>query len=148
MNAPGRAFHNCEWPAGLPDQGNTPNEGNGKVRYLSNVRFNICPENSRYPGGGYATEKLVHAILAGTVPVYWGDAVDADKAFFNFRRVIVFDGESNASVVEQVRRLHDEVPFRRDWFAQPKLAPTAKAWVADWADVATKLVAAAYARRS
>jgi hypothetical protein len=145
VSAPGRAFHNCDWPAGLPTQGNTPNEGNGKVTYLSGVRFNICPENSRYRGGGYTTEKLVHALLAGTVPIYWGDAVEADAAFFNFRRVIVFDGESNASVVEQVRRLDDEAAFRAAWFARPKLNQNAQVWVDDWAAKAINVVAAAFA---
>lgn len=147
VRAPGRAFHNCEWPAGLPTQGNTPNEGNGKVTYLADVRFNICPENSRTPGGGYATEKLVHSLLAGAVPVYWGDAVEADGDFFNFRRVIVYDGDSNESVISTVRQLENDANFRAEWLAQPLLSRNAQAWVSEWASAATRVVAAAFASK-
>ena len=143
VRAPGRAFHNCEWPVGLPTQGNTPNEGNGKVTYLSDVRFNICPENSRTPGGGYATEKLVHSLLAGTVPVYWGDAVEADAGFFNFNRVIVYDGENNMSVVDTVRRLEDDAAYRADWLSQPLLASSAQAFIDAWFASASRIVSEA-----
>ena len=34
------------------------------------VKYNICPENSKFPG--YHTEKIFHALEAGTVPIYWG----------------------------------------------------------------------------
>jgi hypothetical protein len=145
VRAPGRAFHNCEWPEGLPTQGNTPNEGNGKVTYLEDVRFNICPENSRTPGGGYATEKLVHSLLAGTVPIYWGDAVEADANFFNFRRVIVYNGSNNESVTDTVRRLESNAMFRAEWLSQPLLSPKAEAWVDEWASAAIRIVAAAAA---
>ena len=148
VRAPGRAFHNCEWPAGLPTQGNTPNEGNGKVTYLADVRFNLCPENSRTLGGGYATEKLVHSLLAGAVPVYWGDAIEADGDFFNFRRVIAYDGVNNESVVAVVHRLEADADFRADWLSQPLLAPKAQAWVNEWTSAATRIVAAASAGRS
>lgn len=143
VRAPGRAFHNCEWPEGLPTQGNTPNEGNGKVTYLSDVRFNICPENSQSPGGGYATEKLVHSFLAGAVPIYWGDASSADAAFFNFQRVIVYNGSNNESVTMTVRRLERNAAFRAEWFSRPILQPSAQQWVDSWAKSASRLVASA-----
>ena len=146
VRAPGRAFHNWEWPADLHDQGNTPNEGGGKVAFLKDVRFTICPENSRSPSGGYATEKLVHAMLAGTVPVYWGDAAIADASFFNFDRILLFDGASNRSIVETVRRLEDDAAFRSKYLAQPLLAPTAREWLRNWTAAAVKLVAAAHRR--
>jgi hypothetical protein len=138
VDAPGAAFHNAPWPTNLANQGNTPNEGGGKLAYLRDARFNVCPENSRAKGGGYATEKLPHALLAGCVPVYWGDAVDADASFFNFRRVIVFDGGENASLVvaDAVKRLENDAAFRDEWFAQPLLAPTAREWLRNWTDAA------------
>ena len=43
-----------------------------KINFLSNVKYNICPENSKSPL--YYTEKIFHALEAGCVPIYW--AVD------------------------------------------------------------------------
>ena len=42
-----------------------------KNEWLKDYKFNICFENSSYPG--YLTEKLFDAYNAGCVPIYWGD---------------------------------------------------------------------------
>jgi hypothetical protein len=42
-----------------------------KFDLLKQFRFNICFENSTYPG--YYTEKLVHAWVGGCVPLYFAD---------------------------------------------------------------------------
>lgn len=42
-----------------------------KHKWLQNYKFNLCFENSSYPG--YLTEKLFDAYNAGCVPIYWGD---------------------------------------------------------------------------
>lgn len=41
-----------------------------KIDIIKDYNFNICYENSI--GTGYVTEKLFEALLAGTVPIYWG----------------------------------------------------------------------------
>lgn len=41
------------------------------VGFLSQYKFVIAFENSSYPG--YTTEKLANAMLANTVPIYWGN---------------------------------------------------------------------------
>jgi hypothetical protein len=49
--------------------------------------FTIAFENSQTPG--YVTEKLLHAFIAGTIPIYWGDPRIAEdfnpKAFIHLR---------------------------------------------------------------
>lgn len=42
-----------------------------KHKWLQEYKFNLCFENSSYPG--YLTEKLFDAYNAGCVPIYWGD---------------------------------------------------------------------------
>lgn len=42
-----------------------------KQKWLQEYKFNLCFENSSYPG--YLTEKLIDAYSAGCVPIYWGD---------------------------------------------------------------------------
>jgi hypothetical protein len=56
-----------------------------KAEILRNFGFNLCPENSLYPG--YYTEKVPEAFAAGSVPLGWADehvAVDFNPdAFIN-----------------------------------------------------------------
>jgi len=42
-----------------------------KVNFLKNYKFCICYENKSI--SGYTTEKILHALVAGCVPIYWGD---------------------------------------------------------------------------
>jgi hypothetical protein len=42
-----------------------------KLDVLREFAFNLCPENSMYPG--YYTEKIPEAFMAGTLPVTWAD---------------------------------------------------------------------------
>lgn len=62
------------------------NSGIAKMNFLKDYKFNLCFENSSYPG--YATEKLYEAYMYGTVPIYWGSTtIDCDfntKAFLNW----------------------------------------------------------------
>ena len=133
VDAPGKAFHNMEWPAGLPNH-----HLNGKVEFLRGYRFNLCPENSRTRGaGGYNTEKLAHAHLAGAVPVYWGDPID--EAVWNPARVIVFTGSNAEEVVGTMARLESDAGFRDAWFARPVLAGTAAGWMRGWCERAAGL---------
>ena len=134
VDAPGKAFHNIKWPPDLPNH-----HLNGKVEFLTGYRFNLSPENSLTRGaGGYTTEKLAHAHLAGAVPVYWGDPIDEEV--WNPERVIFFNGSNEDEVVGTMRRLQDDEDFRTAWFARPVLAPSAATWVRSWCDVAAEML--------
>lgn len=56
-----------------------------KVKFMGDYKFNLCFENSSYPG--YCTEKLFEALCAKTIPIYWGSSTAAldfnPKAFLN-----------------------------------------------------------------
>jgi hypothetical protein len=56
-----------------------------KVDLLEKYRYNICFENSIYPG--YVTEKLLEAKVAGCIPIYYGtETANTDfneKCFIN-----------------------------------------------------------------
>ncbi len=68
VDAAGPLFNNVGYvlPRGHEAQKN-------KMEFLKDYRFNLCYENSSYPG--YVTEKLTHAFIAGTMPIYWGSPV-------------------------------------------------------------------------
>jgi hypothetical protein len=128
VTSPGGAFHNSEWPFDLPT-----GHLDGKPAFLTRFRFNICPENSLSVDGdgGYNTEKLPQALAAGTVPIYWGDAVE--PGVFNPARILRFNG-STAAITAAVARLESDAAAADAFFAQPALLPTAQAWVDAWCD--------------
>jgi len=73
-----------------------------KLGFCSQYKFNIAFENSVYPG--YVTEKLVDALAAQTVPVYYGDPlVDRDVNPGCFIRVR--DEADVARAIEEIKRL-------------------------------------------
>lgn len=92
-----------------------------KIDFQSSCKFSIAFENASSPG--YTTEKLVHAFISKTVPIYWGNPeVDKDfnpKAFINCH-----DYENFEEVIERVKELdqNDEMylsvlkepPFRNN----------------------------------
>ena len=58
-----------------------------KVDFLKDYKFSICFENNIHPDGGYYTEKIIHAKVAGNVPIYFCDQKISyemnDKSFLN-----------------------------------------------------------------
>ncbi|MFT6718685.1 MAG: hypothetical protein ACJAY8_001081, partial [Sphingobacteriales bacterium] len=57
-----------------------------KMKFLDQYRFNIAFENALHPG--YTTEKIVEAMAAQTIPIYYGhDSIDLEfnkASFFNY----------------------------------------------------------------
>ncbi len=80
-----------------------------KVLYQRRFRFTIACENWSHPG--YVSEKLYDALLAGTIPIYWGSPTvtgDVDeRAFIN---------------CHAFRGVDDVVATVRDIDADPRLA--------------------------
>lgn len=96
VSCPGSLFHNDPL---LKQQ-----YSNDKLLYLRDFRFTICPENSSYPG--YITEKLLHAFLAGCIPIYWGD-VQLEPGVFNPDAVLTWHtGQDNQDLIEQIRYIN------------------------------------------
>ena len=126
VDGTGAAFHTMDWPAELPN-----NYLHGKVPFLRRYRFSVCPENSRSSDGGYTSEKMPQALVAGAVPVYWGDAPAAEV--WSEGRVLRWsEGDGGAAALEIVRQLESNLTFQREWFARPELVAGADAWVASW----------------
>lgn len=77
-------------------------DGMGKLAFISSSKFSIAAESCEQPG--FVTEKLVHAWLANTVPIYFG-APDISqwfnpKAFLDARNYPNLD-----SLLAEVKRL-------------------------------------------
>ncbi len=69
------------------------------ISFFQSCKFVISAENSISPG--YVTEKILQAMLAGSVPIYWGDSFA--KQIFNEKRFI--DVRSAASMKDLIARV-------------------------------------------
>jgi GR25 family glycosyltransferase involved in LPS biosynthesis len=71
VDSGGNLYNNIGGPLALK----YPGGGSGdlsKYHFFSDRRFSISFENAQSPG--YITEKVLHAKMAGCVPLYWGDS--------------------------------------------------------------------------
>lgn len=87
-----------------------------KLKFLNNYKFNLCFENSSYPG--YATEKLYEALCAKTVPIYWGSpTIECDfntKAFLNWH-----DYQDDEVFFEAIKEIDENPDMYEEMYLQP-----------------------------
>ncbi len=79
--------------------------------FQSRCKFSIACENSWYKG--YTTEKLINALNAGTIPIYWGNSDISD--IVNSAAIInCHDYHDVDDIVEEVKRLdQDDAAYKR-----------------------------------
>jgi hypothetical protein len=76
--------------------GRSINTVDDKINLLKRYKFNLCFENVRYPG--YITEKIFDAMIANTIPVYFGAPDIAD--------FVPYEAFIDASVFSDFEELH------------------------------------------
>jgi len=87
-----------------------------KMDIISEYKFCMCFENSVYPG--YFTEKLLHAKVAGCVPIYY-----SDKSFgldFNIKSCINLINYNNIDeMIEDIKRIDKNDLLYKEIINQP-----------------------------
>lgn len=87
-----------------------------KQEYLPKFKFNMCFENSSYPG--YATEKLYEALCGNTIPIYWGSTtIECDfnsKAFLNWH-----DYQNDDLFIEAIKKVDNDPDLYQEIYLQP-----------------------------
>jgi hypothetical protein len=90
----------------------------GKIDWMRNYKFHIAFENSMLPG--YTTEKLCQALMARTLPLYWGNPRVAED--FNPRSFInASDFPNLDALVERVIELDRDDAKYLEYLSQPAL---------------------------
>jgi len=87
-----------------------------KQAFLAECRFTIAFENESSPG--YCTEKIADSMLAGSIPIYWGDPLvgrDFDTRSF----LSAHDGGSLADLVDRVVAVDRDPDLQRRMLAHP-----------------------------
>lgn len=116
VDSAGRLFNNIgdEIFAGLGGGGGELK----KIEFLKNYKFCLAYENAS--SQGYTTEKLLHAKVAGCIPIYWGDPkVERDfdtKGFIDARKFA-----SPEELIEAVRKIDENPSAYLQMYAVPAL---------------------------
>jgi hypothetical protein len=87
-----------------------------KHAFLSECRFTIAFENESHPG--YTTEKLPEAMLADSIPIYWGDPLvgrDFDTTSF----LSAHDSASLDDLVDRVVAVEESPELQRQLLSRP-----------------------------
>jgi len=83
-----------------------------KLRDLAHYRFNVCLENTAFDY--YCTEKIWHAIQAGTLPIYWGAN---NKIYDHFPKgsfIDLAEFESNAHLIDFLKSMPENEYLSRN----------------------------------
>lgn len=92
-----------------------------KFAFDSTHRFSLCFENGAH--NGYTTEKLVQALAAKTVPIYWGDP--AVGRVFNKKAFIDANSYENIdSLIERIKELDENDVAYLQTLREPALLPS------------------------
>jgi len=87
-----------------------------KTEFLRPYKFNIAFENAAVPG--YTTEKIVEAMQARCLPLYWGNPRIAEefnpKSFLNYA-----DFPSEEALIEKIIELDKDDTKYMEYFRQP-----------------------------
>lgn len=87
-----------------------------KLDTISNYKFSVCFENTSYPG--YFTEKLLHAKVAGTIPIYFSD-LSFDKDFNNKCCLNLNSYENETQLLEDIKKIDADVNLYNNILNQP-----------------------------
>lgn len=87
-----------------------------KSSFLRNYKFTIAFENSSYPG--YTTEKILHALESGSIPIYWGNP-DIHKDFNPSAFINCHDFECFEDVIKRIIEVDNDDSLYREYLRQP-----------------------------
>jgi alpha(1,3/1,4) fucosyltransferase len=105
---------------------------NNKLEFQSEYKFSLAFENNAYRNTrlGYTTEKIMEAMKANTIPIYWGnDWVDRDfnkKSFINY-----YDFKNEEEMIEYIIYLDNNKSeymkvLSEPWFVNNEIPETNK----------------------
>lgn len=75
------------------------------IAFQRHYKFSIAFENNTHRG--YTTEKLIHPMLAGSIPIYWGDP-EVGKVFNTRSFIACHEFDSLEEVVERIREIDQD----------------------------------------
>lgn len=117
VDCPGKVLNNMNPNVISPREGDYTK---GKLNFMKNYKFSIIFENTLL--NGYTTEKIVHAFLANTIPIYWGNP-DVIKEFNPRAFINCNDYKNLDEVIEKVIELDNDDKKYMEMLLQPCMQP-------------------------
>ncbi len=90
-----------------------------KLEFLRAYKFTIAFENSSYPG--YTTEKIAEALIANTIPIYWGNPL-VGQDFNPDRFINCHDYKGFGAVIERVKEIDNNDALFHRYISAPAFA--------------------------
>jgi hypothetical protein len=103
VDSAGVYLNNTGFKVGSPSLGSRATRN--KIEFQQQCRFSIAIENSSTIG--YTTEKLVHALAADTIPIYWGNP-EVGREFNTERFVNCHEFKSLDAIIERIREIDQD----------------------------------------
>lgn len=99
IDCPGQVLHNMN----ASMSGRTSSDWRkSKVDFINNYKFTIAFENTSI--SGYSTEKILHPLIARSIPIYWGDS-QAERVFNTDAMIYCNQYENIDSIIDRVIEL-------------------------------------------
>lgn len=92
-----------------------------KFTFDSTHRFSLCFENGAH--NGYTTEKLVQALAARTIPIYWGDP-EVGRVFNKKALIDAYSFESMEELIERIKEIEESPEKQMEILRQPAMLPS------------------------
>lgn len=92
-----------------------------KIAFMKSYRFSMAFENSSYPG--YTTEKIYESMIAGTIPIYWGNNWIA-KEFNEHSFINLHNFQNTCRAIDYILSLENDIDAYKDKYVQPWILPS------------------------
>jgi hypothetical protein len=87
-----------------------------KIKFLEPYKFNISFENESYLG--YVTEKIVHSMFSGSIPIYWGSP-RVHEEFNNESFINAMDYKSDEELIADILKVDRDKELYIHMLSQP-----------------------------
>ena len=101
---------------GAPFGNSFKGQERSKIKLLKKVKFNLCFENDNT--FGYHTEKLIHAKIAGCIPIYWANS-DSVGSDFNIKSFLFISDPYDSEKFKELEDQMNSKKFLEDLQVQP-----------------------------
>ena len=96
--------------------GMVPPGGGPKHSFIKKYKFNLCYENKSLPG--YTTEKIVQAMAARCIPIYWGNPLVEND--FNTRSFLYrYNFPDDESFIDHIIEVDSDRELYLEYLRQP-----------------------------
>ncbi len=116
VDAAGKLFNNIEGTIEEITGIKNPKSPEAKVEFIRPYKFTIAFENSSAPG--YTTEKIIHPMMARSIPIYWGNKI-IDREFNNKSFLSLHEFANMDSLIKEIIKIDQDDQLYLKYLKEP-----------------------------